>query len=316
MTMSSRSWLTIAGLYGVLAVFTGRAHASDASPPPNSTNEDTSALKWLSDNVSIAKTFTGTSKDEHAPASIAYENASPGSSSESVDLAIKGKFKDFALDSVHWSAAPTLEWHRSTLAATPVNKLGAALNLSSWVFLSQYGDFVGTDLQYKVARDFVADNNPNSVVWRVYYHEGSRPGLWPGVHFKPADSEELFYYLPSIGIDHYSKLKLTDTEFGKSVQLAPPLTATFFDASLNFFINIFPNPLESRLTLNADITYRRRLAGDTMIPESSNATDLALTYYFNHSRTVGFGIDYQLGRDPDQNFLNDHKVSIGLKVKL
>jgi len=283
----------------------------------SATKQPPSGLNWLAQYVKIAKSYSGTAKDSHSPASLVFESANPGGSDTAVDVAVKGKVGDFCWGPTYENIGPTVEWHRSTLEQDRVNKLGVDVTLVSWVVLSPQHDHIGSDLRYKVARDFVAVNNPNSASWHIYYFGGVRPGLWPGVHWRPApDREEVFSYLPNIGIEHYSKLQLKEQQFGQPVVLAPAFSGSFYSVALNFFVNPFADTLSSQLTLTGTATWRDKFAGDAGIPGNSSLVLLSLTYFFDRSRTFGFGVDYQSGRDPDRNFLNEGKTSVGLKFQI
>jgi len=130
------------------------------------------------------------------------------------------------------------------------------------------------------------------------------------------NGEELFYYLPSIGLEHYSKLALKEQQFGQSVQLAAPVSGSFYTLALNFFLNPFPATFNEQLTIIGTITQRIRFAGDPSIPKDSTLSQLSLTYFFDRSRNYGFGVDYQNGRDPDRNFVAQTRTSVGLKFQI
>jgi len=290
---------------------------ADPTADSSSASEVTSAapIDRLAQYITVRKSFTGTTKDANAPATIVVETASPGSSDTAVDIGVKGKLPDFGTDPFTLNLSPAIEWHKSTLEENPVDKLSIDATLFVARFLSTFNDYIGSDLKYKIARDFVLDNNPNSIVWRIFYHTGERPGPWPGLHLK-LNGEELFYYLPSIGIEHYSKLALKEQQFGQSVQLAPPVSGSFYALALNFFLNPFPATFNEQLSIIGTITQRIRFAGDPSIPKDSTLSQLSLTYFFDRSRNYGFGVDYQNGRDPDRNFVAQTRTSIGLKFQI
>lgn len=278
---------------------------------------DSTLMDWLGQYIKVRKSFSTTPDDATSPASLIYESSSSGGSDTAVDVAVKGKIPDFApRDGWYVNLSPAVEWHKSTLTTNPVNNLSVDAILTGAFYTSPLHDYLGSGMEYKVTRDFVSDNNPNSVSWKAYYYGGLRGIPWPGAKWKSGGGYTYFYYLPFVGLDHHSNQPLEEQQNGHSVQLAGAVSGSFYQAGVDFVVNPFAELLKTQLALVGTLTWRDRFAGDAAIPHSSTLTDWSLTYYFTRDRHIGLGFDFTKGRDPERNFLSETHKSVGLKFQI
>ena len=175
-------------------------------------------------------------------------------------------------------------------------------------------DYFGGVVTFKETRDYVQDTNPNAETLRVFYYNPSPAGWGPGHRFR-IDGYEWFQYLPALGVEHYAKLPLKAQEYGKSVVIAGAVDETFEALYLNVVVHPFPELFNESVVLTGGQAWRQHGGSTALLPRTCALTQVSLYCYLDHFRQIAFGVDYQNGRDPGQNFLNGSDTKIGLKVR-
>jgi len=291
------------------------ALCSDAAIAASSSKSIWAAVdEWITNNLIIQKSFTGSSKDSQAPASFAYNRASDGGNFEAIDFAAKSNEFDLGpagktLDQLTFSASS--EWHRTTYDPNVSNKLSAAGTLEyQRQFSFDKPTAIFTDVRYNITRDVhLNQNSGTSSILLSYYSEDL------AFYRKLQSGHHEYRWAPEIAYERYANLPIKENQFGKSVVVASGISIQALLVGFSGQAWLFPDSLADRLVLTVGLAERKRLQYATTLPVWSRLLAASLDYYFTESRTLGVGFNFQTGRDPARNFLNETTSSIGIKYQ-
>lgn len=318
--------------FPLLLLFVARAIYGDcAAPAPQSTPQAATTPsptakksfleKWQERGFSVHQAFDG-SRAESRPASIAYLQPL-----YSADIAAKLAEWDPLRNCEQHSMpiGPVVEWHR-TNTPKKSNLVSAKLNIE--FFQSQLRGFlpdgtptagppgvtqhtVGYYATYKPALTEDVLTHTISADHVFVVSPISNKNYYPSAITVNAEGRHLWRYVLSIGAEYYGNKDLfdrTSTEI-KTADL------TFARARLFVVGWPFNANMEDRNEVSADFTYRGRVGGQHVLPDS-HYLSVQVTHYADKKHTIGVGVEYDHGRDPNQKFQNLKQGKVSLRFSL
>lgn len=277
-----------------------------------SASEQSSYIKWLKDKgFQVRKSFSGTAKDQTSPAQLSYFNQD--SNAEFFNLDIGVKVAEYSIGSGNWDFRiyPVLEKHKSNNEQSEIDKESVAANTE---LDFSFNDSVTllTNFNYKLNRDKQNDKTTKStiffasIIWADDFAFGRNTLV--GEYLQ-------LYYLPSIGYEKYLNLPIEQKIDGLQTVIADEIDEEFHAARLQIELKPFWKTFESRLIVNLGYTKRWLLGESSIVDDSTDFTEFAITYYLNTENTVGIGFNYSNGKSPSRNFIDEENSSIGVNFK-
>lgn len=268
--------------------------------------------KWFTDhNISIRKSFTGSSKDEGKPAVFFWNKDFQNKTSyTTIDVGLKVAQIPFFNNSKHFivTGFPKFEWHKDGAKGSTgaKNSISAGANMEVLYFKdpASLTNIQGPALtaSYNYKNDYIKKVNTNEVNAYLSYF-GEKAGM-PGHSIRNKTDVYRFRYYPYIGFESYSKA----TEGSQNSQ--------FWVA--RFFAEYFPISTKEKqfLQFTFDYSYRGVIHDKLYKMGTMNVVSAGINIYPNGTPNFGFGIDYQKGYDPANSFVKTDKFDVGIKVKL
>jgi hypothetical protein len=278
-------------------------------------------LKKFVQDMSIRKTFEGSSKDEAKPGNIFYSyDYKEKQDVYNIDLGIKVLEQSlFSNRNVLLNLIPTLEYHVDKRDTFKTNNASVGLNIQYQFWgitdtLTKKGHDVAPYflLSSNYQGDFVKDEEVLKV--KGYLSVLSPFGLRPSVGTYNKSENLYFRYYPYVGYERYNKLTSEQRR-----------TSSFGAARL--FFELWPGSIKKvtngdgavqykgyvQLTLDASV----RVSIDDKLYSIGNNhwVSAGLNYYFLGMDKVGLGVEYSQGYDPTNNFVENKKLTIGIKIK-
>ncbi len=278
----------------------------------NSLKNDTSSInKWFAKNkISIRKSFSGTSKDEGNPASfIWYKDFQNNSNYTNIDLGIKVSEYPFLNNSkkILATAFPSFEWHKDYSNSSSLkNALNAGINFEFYTLLNLENRknnhlapvFTGS---FKYGNDYVKKIETfQSKVFISFLGDGK---LAPGKQTRSNNGSFKFRYYPYTGFENYIRTS------------GPSQSATIWSSRIFFEYYPISTPLRRYFQLTFDYTYRYILTDNLYNNGNMNWLSLGINIYPYGRDEFGFGIDFNNGNDPNNNFTKTDKLDFGVKIK-
>jgi hypothetical protein len=296
-------------------------HPQAPPSPPRAPGFAALLAAWQAQGLSIHQAFDG-SKNESKPASFSY--LKPLYTADiGVKLAEWDPMKNCAQQSL--PIGPSVEWHR-TNTPKKANSLIARLNV----------EFIQNQLRTFQPDGTPALGPPDVVLHDVGYSFSLKPGVthdvlthtdgaehlfsftvvsnknyYPNAITVNGEGRHLWRYGPSFGAEYYGNKAVfdrTETE-QKSADLA------FARGRLFFVAWPFNANMEDRNELSADLTYRKRIGGQNLFG-NTHYLSVQLTHYADKKHTIGVGVEYDHGRDPNQKFQTLKQGKLTLRFSL
>ncbi len=283
--------------------------------PPDPLSPPKTALDHFGQYFSIRKSFVGT-KDEKQPASLSFASASEGDDYYNVDFAIKHRGIDCSAEGEHLVHQlllfPSGEWHRSSITSAETNKVTASGNAEYYVrrVAGKFMPFVL--LKPSLTRDIQKDTTASTITLHVSGKSLARDRRPGAAIRRESDDALIARYYPYAGLEYHRNLAITT-----GLVRAAELEATFAIARL--YLEWYPlnnTPDEGQFQILADAAFRHRFAGDDGVPKSPWIINSSATYYFDPELRFGLGYEFEVGRNPLNNFERLRVQSLNLKLRL
>ena len=251
-------------------------------------------------NVSLRKSFDGSSKDENKPATFMWnKDFENGAEYITADLGLKITEWDIQ-DNGKYLIYPKFEWHRDDTEQEDKRKNiisgGITFDVMPWSKgLVPY--FTGS-FDYK--NDYIKELE--TMNYKFYLSAiGDSFGTPHRSH--RVEKYPVFEYYVYTGVEYYKSIEESS------------LDCTAWASRL--FIDWRPIPALYRyFQLTGDYTYRIVGSDDLYNKGNLQWLTLAANIYFNSEQNIGFGIEYSKGDDPLANFVDTDKIAFGVKIKL
>jgi hypothetical protein len=278
-------------------------------------SQSITGAKSIGDFVQIQKSFSGSLQDSKAPAEFGYQNPDSGRAFVHADLGLKTiSYQFFECGRFATRIAPTAEYHQSSEQYNEVKKFGGGGVLQTdFAFDQDAHTLLMTDLQFKYTRDDVLAQSTRTETITTAISSANRG--WPGFLFRDGN-QRVFRYMPSIGYERDQNLAIKYKSGSNNVLVAPPVNVSFYTGAVTAQYLPFTRQLCERLVLTVGDTWRRLIGGSDTLPRSSHLLETSLDYYVDSQQRFAIGFNYQRGRDPKRNFLEEAISSAGFKFQL
>jgi hypothetical protein len=295
------------------------AAVAECPPPQPQVAQPVDALdRLLNLGLSVRKSFVGTN-DVNQPAAISFATASGGRTFYNMDIGIKHRGIDCMFGDPHSDPlsrpelllSPTVEFHRSSVTTAEVNKLSAGVNSEYYPKkqIGQISPFIF--LKTSVARDAQKHRTSGGASLSVSA-KALEGNSGPGQDIRTPNGLLLGLYYPYIGVDYFHNLPVTT-----GLVRAPAVDATF--ASARLYIQWYPFNFTNKVSqfqVLVDASLRRRIGGDSSLPQTPGLVVADAIYFFDVKRRFGLGFEFEKGRNPQNNFQELRISSLNLKLKM
>lgn len=272
---------------------------------PPDTSKKSKASIFL-DNVSLRRTFDGTSKDEQKPASINWIYDKENNYRYlTVDLGLKiTEIELFPKRNFIITIIPKLEWHKdeSPSEEKKKNNLSGGVNIEYLPYAINSHYLVpfaigSTDYKY----DFIKQQGLLPV--KIWLSAKSIRRWGPGSNINNEKGNLAFRYYLYTGMERYELLSKINK------------VSSFW--SNRVFFELYPIPSESNnFQITFDYSYRMQVKDELYTLDDMSWLSIAMNYYFDTKQRVGIGVDFNHGNDPTSEFVKTNKLALGIKLKL
>jgi hypothetical protein len=266
-------------------------------------NPGTAIYNWFSrNNISIRKSFEGSKKDEEKPANFFWGRDIKNDHNYTlIDVGVKiAEVELFPQSKSGLLVFPKFEWHKDGSNVDKLkNTLSGGLNVEFFPSKSSVIWFLGS-------ADYQNDKIKELETWKPKLMASlfsTRKGF-PGssIRYDDAAGSFLMRYYP------YSGFEGIYSSGGKG--------ASYWASRIFLELNPMPSGSNEYVQLTFDYSYRVKLKDNLYNSGNADWFAAGVNIYPDGKGKIGFGLEYNVGEDPGNNFVSSEKVVFGLKLKL